>query len=205
MSSLVNFRPVFFPLLTPALWLDLLIFFSSCSLNPFCCRKITSCLLSGPPMSLILSFDSLYPQNIYLIIRSSWSCMMDKIFPKAPLELLISETSIWGPLVTFVVPHPPGPWKDAYALEMEEISDPMLCPGSGERMPWYAWFRVQVFHLNLCFWFSSRPLTVTGASLQSLCLVTPDSILRNPICPPLVQGQLKAFEGWVIGQSRHVL
>lgn len=61
-----------------------------------------------PPMSLIPSFDSLYPQNIYLIVRSSWSCMMGKISSKAPSEPLISETSIWGPLATFG-PPPPRP------------------------------------------------------------------------------------------------
>lgn len=192
MPSLVNFRPVSFRLLTPVLCISPLIFFPSCSLNPLSCRKITSCLLSGPPMNLILSFGSLYPQNIYLIIRSSWSYMMGKISSKAPSELLISETSIWGLLET--CGPPPSRSLKGY-IHTGVGRDSMLYPGSGERMPWYAWFRVQVFYLNLCFWFSSRPLTVIGASLQSLCLVTPDSMRCNPIYPPLVQVQLRAFEG----------
>lgn len=166
MPSLVNFRPVSFLLLTPALWIDPLIFFPICSLNPFFSRKITSCFLSGPPMSLILSFDNLYPQNIYLIIKSSWSCMMGKISSKVPLELLISETSVWGPLATFG-PHPtPQVLEKMYTHWRWERPVTLCCVQPvGERMPWNAWFRVQGFHLNFVF----GSVSDLWLSLEHLC------------------------------------
>lgn len=144
-----------------------------------------------PPMSLIPSFDSLYPQNIYLIVRSSWSCMMGKISSKAPSEPLISETSIWGPLATFgpPPPGPPGPWKDAYTLEMGETSDPVLCPASGGedamvcmvQSPGFSFklvFLVQ-FQTSVCHWsifaislFCDTGLNAVQSYLSSLSAAT---------------------------------
>lgn len=77
---------------------------------------------------------------------------MGKISSKAPLELLMSETSVWGPLATFG-PHPtPQVLEKMYTHWRWERPVTLCCVQPvGERMPWNAWFRVQGFHLNFVF------------------------------------------------------
>lgn len=52
---------------------------------------------------------------------------MGKIFSKAPSELLISETSIWGPLVTCGPPPSHWSWERLYAVSRQWGEDAMVC------------------------------------------------------------------------------